>query len=425
MGPTSPEFHQIFDALRQRVSGAVETLRAGGMLLIGDDGIRENEVDLVFHGATATAAQVNFAISHARGLLCVSVGHGEAERLGFATAPRFPGHISHTGFTLSVDARRGISSGISASDRATTMRAMAYADAVPGDFISPGHVFPVSAVKGGLVARSGHTEAVADLCRLGGLRPVAAMCEVLNHQGEALRPQDLLLGLNSKNKGSQPLASAAGVAGGVDSPVQLTDLPYLSTIDLLWYTVFCEHLHQSYIYADFSMNKNAFLDYFIPWNYSAPDQTSPVPPSVSPASADSAWLLDRSGPEAALTWDAALLGAPVGLVPQRIRIEIYDGFVKRHNNVSPVDAQVTLVIMGFGDVAHRPFGGLSDFCDLSQKEGLSRTQGGVKRCVTLLRSLQFLYAKSAFKEDFYEFLKGVSFFSDDDAALLLSSQKRG
>ena len=169
---------------------AIEEFRKGKPILVLDDEERENEGDLIFPAELATAEMVNFFISEARGLLCAPVSPEIAERLGFH--PMIPNADPNTcNFAVSVDAREGISTGISAPDRAETLKKIADAESKPRDFIKPGHIFPLNAKHGGVLVRSGHTEAAVDLCRLGGYREAGMICEVINPDGSMARFEDL------------------------------------------------------------------------------------------------------------------------------------------------------------------------------------------------------------------------------------------
>ena len=162
-------------------------LAAGKMIIVVDDEDRENEGDIVFAAEHATPALVNFAVMHCRGILCAPMAPEISDHLGLKLLVSDNTSKFGTPFTESVDARRGTSSGTSAFDRARTLRALARPRAVAEDFVRPGHVFPLRAVPGGVLRRAGHTEAAPDLCRLAGLRPVAAVCEILAEDGRMMR----------------------------------------------------------------------------------------------------------------------------------------------------------------------------------------------------------------------------------------------
>lgn len=227
VGIQGAESAQLITDLRARVArarSAAMALAAGQAVLVADDGSRENEVDFVFHAAAASTKLVNTAINACRGLLCVSLSATRADALGLVTAPRTASDIPLTGFTLSVDAREGIGSGISAADRAHTIALLGNPSATPQDFVTPGHVFPVRAVAGLLCRRTGHTEAVLELCRLAGLIEAAAMCECLGDDGAAL-------------------SVAVCQSGDLPDQHPLKHLAFVSTVDLLWVRLLLGALH--------------------------------------------------------------------------------------------------------------------------------------------------------------------------------------
>src|SRR6201988_121123 len=165
-------------------------LRAGRMVVVMDDEDRENEGDLIMAAEHATPAAVAFMIRHTSGIICVPM---EGQRLAALELPqRVPANSeSHrTAFTVSVDLRSGPTTGVSSTDRAATIRALADGRSTAADFARPGHIFPLRPRAGGVLVRAGHTEAAVDLCRLAGLTPVGVLCEVMNDDGTmARRPQ--------------------------------------------------------------------------------------------------------------------------------------------------------------------------------------------------------------------------------------------
>ena len=173
------------------VDQAVEAIRQGRMVIVVDDEDRENEGDLIMAAQFATPAAINFMIKEARGLICVPMPKKWADRLELRPMVEPPRDHHETAFTVSVDAREGITTGISAHDRARTIRLLADPRARPQDFVSPGHVFPLVAREGGVLRRAGHTEAAVDLCRLAGLEPVGVICEIMNEDGSMARLPDL------------------------------------------------------------------------------------------------------------------------------------------------------------------------------------------------------------------------------------------
>jgi len=173
------------------VEEAVEVLRAGRMIIVVDDEDRENEGDLVLAAERATPDAINFMLREGRGLLCVPLPREWAKRLELKPMVEPPEDSHETAFTISVDARRGVSTGISAADRARTVLVLADPASGPEDLTRPGHVFPLIAREGGVLRRAGHTEAAVDLCRLAGLQPVGVICEIMNEDGTMARLPEL------------------------------------------------------------------------------------------------------------------------------------------------------------------------------------------------------------------------------------------
>jgi len=169
------------------IEEALGDIRRGRMVIVRDSLDRENEGDLVVAAQKATAASVNFMIKEGGGLICVAMPRESAVHLGLPPMVAAEDNATPFGcdFTVSVDARRGITTGISAADRAETIRLLASPGTRSYDLVRPGHVFPVRARTGGVLVRSGHTEAAVDLTRLAGLRPMAAICEILDKGGQA------------------------------------------------------------------------------------------------------------------------------------------------------------------------------------------------------------------------------------------------
>jgi 3,4-dihydroxy 2-butanone 4-phosphate synthase/GTP cyclohydrolase II len=169
------------------IEGAIEIVREGGIVIVVDDADRENEGDMILAAERITAAQVNFLARHARGLICAPLTADRAEELGLG--PMVPDNTCRLGtaFTVSVDLVGGTTTGISAHDRAATIRALVDPSARPEDFARPGHVFPLVAKSGGVLRRAGHTEAAVDLAQLAGLAPAGVLCEVLDEDGSMAR----------------------------------------------------------------------------------------------------------------------------------------------------------------------------------------------------------------------------------------------
>lgn len=269
----------------------------------------------------------------------MSVSPTLGDQLGFVTAPQFPGQISHTPFTLSVDAAQGIGSGISAKDRAHTIQLMAQPTTTFSDFISPGHVFPLRASAGGLLERPGHTEALYDMCRLTGTIAAAAMCEVLGEDGEPLSPRDIAQ--------YPPLAH----------------LPFLTTVDLFWYQVLFQPLN---------------------------------PGVFEKVSSQNIWLLQR-GYEQNFCLDTALvecMADQAKTVTQEKPVAdlkvVLKGLSQSYQAQGP--ARFELVVQDFllnPSVLPKKFERL---CDLSQKKGVLGTDNSMSLVVSVLRGTRFVYS---------------------------------
>jgi 3,4-dihydroxy 2-butanone 4-phosphate synthase / GTP cyclohydrolase II len=161
------------------------------MIVVCDDESRENEGDLVLAAEFATADAVNFMITHGRGLVCLALTSRRCENLGLKQMSLERTDAFGTAFTVSIDARHGISTGISPADRARTIQIAIDLESTPEDLVSPGHLFPLRAREGGVLSRRGHTEAAVDLARLAGLSPAGVICEVINDDGSMARVPDL------------------------------------------------------------------------------------------------------------------------------------------------------------------------------------------------------------------------------------------
>jgi 3,4-dihydroxy 2-butanone 4-phosphate synthase/GTP cyclohydrolase II len=170
----------------------LSALRRGEMIILVDDETRENEGDLVLAAEKVTPEKINFMAKYARGLICLSLTREIVERLKLP--PMVPQNDSKhgTAFTVSIEAREGVTTGISAHDRAHTILTAIRPDAKPEDLVRPGHVFPLEAREGGVLFRAGHTEGSVDLCRLAGLTPAAVICEIMNDDGTMARLPDLI-----------------------------------------------------------------------------------------------------------------------------------------------------------------------------------------------------------------------------------------
>jgi len=175
----------------QAVARAIDDVRAGRMVILVDDEDRENEGDLVFAADLVTPEAINFMARHGRGLICLSITEEKVAALGLPMMSTDNGSPRQTAFTVSIDARRGTTTGISARERAETIRAAVARGAGPEDIVTPGHIFPLRARRGGVLVRSGHTEGSVDLARLAGREPAAVICEIMREDGEMARMPDL------------------------------------------------------------------------------------------------------------------------------------------------------------------------------------------------------------------------------------------
>lgn len=173
------------------IKGAVKIIKNGGMVIMIDAADRENEGDLVQAAEFATKDSINFMASSAKGLICAPLTKAIAENLSLPMMVEDNTCPHSTAFTVSVDAAEGTTTGISAGERAETIRQLSDYSKKGDDFGRPGHVFPLIAHEGGVVARRGHTEGSVDLIKLAGLKPVAAICEVMKDDGEMARGKDL------------------------------------------------------------------------------------------------------------------------------------------------------------------------------------------------------------------------------------------
>ncbi len=188
-----PRALDIKPALLERVSMAIDAIRAGKMVVLVDDEDRENEGDLTLAAEHITPEAINFMAKYGRGLICVTLTEQQVERLELPmmTAPRRAGPPLGTAFTVSIEAREGVTTGISAADRAHTVKVAIDPETKPQDIVTPGHVFPLKARRGGVLVRAGQTEGSVDLARLAGLSPAGVICEIMNDDGTMARMPDL------------------------------------------------------------------------------------------------------------------------------------------------------------------------------------------------------------------------------------------
>jgi 3,4-dihydroxy 2-butanone 4-phosphate synthase/GTP cyclohydrolase II len=182
--PTTFEFDTIDNVLSD--------IAAGKVVIVTDDEDRENEGDLVMAAEKATPEAVNFMTKFGRGLICVPISNERAEQLGLQRMVAQNREMYRTDFTVSVDAAHGVTTGISAHDRAATIQTIADPASTPDDLVQPGHIFPLRAKDGGVLRRAGHTEAAVDLARMAGLQPAGVLCEILHDDGTMARLPELM-----------------------------------------------------------------------------------------------------------------------------------------------------------------------------------------------------------------------------------------
>jgi len=170
----------------------IDEARNGRMFILVDDEDRENEGDLVIPAQMATPDAINFMAKHGRGLICLALPRQRVEQLGLPLMSRHNGTRHETAFTISIEAKDGVTTGISAGDRARTISVAIDASKSPDDIVTPGHVFPLMARDGGVLVRAGHTEAAVDVARLAGLNPSGVICEIMREDGTMARMDDLV-----------------------------------------------------------------------------------------------------------------------------------------------------------------------------------------------------------------------------------------
>ncbi len=181
---TSPSISPVEDIIVE--------MRAGRMVILVDEDDRENEGDLILAAEHVTPEAINFMVTHARGLVCLTLTEARCKQLGLTQMARENKSQFSTAFTISIEAAEGVSTGISAQDRARTVQAAVARDARPEDIVQPGHIFPITAKDGGVLVRAGHTEAGCDLAQMAGLDPSSVICEILKADGTMARLPDLI-----------------------------------------------------------------------------------------------------------------------------------------------------------------------------------------------------------------------------------------
>ena len=184
--------HEPMSAAISSITEIIDEIRQGRMVILVDEEDRENEGDLVLGAQFATAAHINFMAKHGRGLICLTLTEARCRQLNLPSMVQKNSSSMHTNFTVSIEAAQGVTTGISAADRARTVQAAVASNASAADIVSPGHIFPLTAENGGVLVRAGHTEAGCDLAGLAGLEPAAVICEILKDDGSMARLPDLV-----------------------------------------------------------------------------------------------------------------------------------------------------------------------------------------------------------------------------------------
>ncbi len=187
-----PNLEAAFGKPQARVERAIASLARGGGVLVADDETRENEGDMIFAAETLEPEQMAMLIRHGSGIVCLPMADEMLRRLGLAQMVKNNTSSMGTAFTVSIEAKVGVTTGVSAADRVQTVRAAIADGARPDDLARPGHMFPLRANPGGVQARAGHTESAVELARLAGFKPAAVLCELMNDDGTMARFAEVL-----------------------------------------------------------------------------------------------------------------------------------------------------------------------------------------------------------------------------------------
>jgi len=229
-------FHSIEDA--------ITAIKKGEMIIVVDDESRENEGDLVFAAEHATAEKLAFTIRHTGGVVCLSLAEEIADQLQLPDMVQRNTSKHKTPFTVSIEASEGVTTGISAEDRAVTIQKAVAPDAKPSDLSHPGHVFPLRAQKGGVLWRAGHTEASVDFCKLAGLREAAVISELMHDDGTMMRGQELIDFAMKHNIKIVSIADLISYRSKTETFITLEAETVLDTKTGPWdMKVYCDHLH--------------------------------------------------------------------------------------------------------------------------------------------------------------------------------------
>ena len=204
-----PSILESFGNARERAKAAIAAIKAGEGVLIVDDEDRENEGDLIYAAETITPKQMALLIRECSGIVCLCLTDEMADALELEPMVKNNTNKNHTAFTVTIEAAEGVTTGVSAADRVTTIRAAIAPNAKPSDLNRPGHIFPLRARPGGVLERRGHTEVTCDLCRLAGLTPAGVLCELTNEDGTMARLPQIA---DFARKHGMPLATVEDIA---------------------------------------------------------------------------------------------------------------------------------------------------------------------------------------------------------------------
>ena len=204
-----PSILDSFGTARERAEAAIAAIKAGEGVLIVDDEDRENEGDLIYAAETITPKQMALLIRECSGIVCLCLTDEKADELDLDPMVKNNTNKNHTAFTVTIEAAEGVTTGVSASDRVTTIKAAIAPGAKPSDLNRPGHIFPLRAKPGGVLERRGHTETTVDLCRMAGLAPAGVLCELTNEDGTMARLPEVA---EFARKHGMPLATVEDIA---------------------------------------------------------------------------------------------------------------------------------------------------------------------------------------------------------------------
>jgi len=204
-----PSILDTFGTARERAEAAIAAIKAGEGVLIVDDEDRENEGDLIYAAETITPKQMALLIRECSGIVCLCLTDEKADELELEPMVKNNTNKNHTAFTVTIEAAEGVTTGVSASDRVTTIKAAIAPGAKPSDLNRPGHIFPLRAKPGGVLERRGHTETTVDLCRMAGLAPAGVLCELTNEDGTMARLPEVA---EFARKHGMPLATVEDIA---------------------------------------------------------------------------------------------------------------------------------------------------------------------------------------------------------------------